>query len=72
MRRWDDAAAHFEDALAMNTAMGAGPYLAHTQHEYAAMLLCRGRPVDRKRAFKLLDDALTTAQDLGMRRLVEE
>jgi DNA-binding SARP family transcriptional activator len=71
LRRWDDAAAHFEDALNMNAAMGAGPYLAQTQHEYAAMLLARGRPVDREHASTLLDDARATASNLGMRRLVE-
>jgi predicted ATPase/DNA-binding SARP family transcriptional activator len=71
-RRWDDAATHFEDALRMNAEMGAEPYLAHTQHEYAGMLLARGRAVDRKRAFELLDDALATARRLGMKGLVED
>src|SRR3990172_4866310 len=42
MRRWDDAARHFEDAAEMNARMGARPYLAHTQHEHAVMLLARG------------------------------
>ena len=72
MRSWDDAATHFEDALKMNAAMGADPYLAHTQYEYAAMLLARGGAVDRKRAIKLHDDALATAQRLGMKGLVED
>src|SRR5206468_12565927 len=39
MERWEDAAQHFEAALAMNTRMGARPWLAHTQHQYAVMLL---------------------------------
>jgi tetratricopeptide (TPR) repeat protein len=43
MERWEDAARHFEDALAMNTRMGARPWLAHTQHEYATMLLATAR-----------------------------
>jgi tetratricopeptide (TPR) repeat protein len=39
MVRWDDAQRHFENALAMNARMGAKPGLAHTQREFAAMLL---------------------------------
>ena len=46
MGRWDEAAQHFEDALAMNARMGARPWLAHTQHEYATMLLARNQPGD--------------------------
>lgn len=37
-----EAAAHFEHAIARNAEMGALPYLAHTQCQYAAML-ARGR-----------------------------
>ena len=47
LERWDDAAGHFEDALAMNERMGARPWLAHTQHDYARMLLVRDGPGDR-------------------------
>ena len=47
MERWEEAAQHFEDALAMNARMGARPWLAHTQHEYAVMLLARDQPGDR-------------------------
>jgi DNA-binding SARP family transcriptional activator len=71
MRSWEDAVTHYEDALKMNAAMGAGPYLAHTQYEYAAMLLARGRPVDREKAVRLLDEALAAAQNLGMDRLAQ-
>jgi DNA-binding NarL/FixJ family response regulator len=69
MERWEEAAQHFEDALAMNTRMGARPWLAHTQHEYITMLLARNRPGDREEATALLNVALTTAQELGMRAL---
>src|SRR5262249_31729071 len=44
--RFEDGARHFEDALAMNAAMRTRPWLAHTQHEYARMLVARGEPGD--------------------------
>jgi DNA-binding CsgD family transcriptional regulator len=69
MERWEDAAQHFEDALAMNARMGARPWLAHTQHQYAVMLLARHQPGDRDQAMSLLQEALTTARELGMHAL---
>ena len=69
MERWEDAAQHFEDALAMNARMGARPWLAHTQHQYAVMLLARHQPGDRDKAMPLLQEALTTARALGMHAL---
>jgi DNA-binding CsgD family transcriptional regulator len=71
MARWNEAEQHFKDALAMNAKMGARPWLAHTQHDYGAMLLARGRTSDREKARALLDEALTTARELGMRALEE-
>jgi DNA-binding CsgD family transcriptional regulator len=69
MERWEEAAQHFEDALAMNTRMGARPWLAHTQHDYAKMLQARNQLGDREEARALLDEALATAHELGMRAL---
>jgi predicted ATPase/class 3 adenylate cyclase/DNA-binding CsgD family transcriptional regulator len=69
MRRWEVAAQHFEDALTMNTRMGARPWLAHTQHQYARMLLARNQPGDQAKAAVLLDAALATARALGMHAL---
>ena len=66
MSRWEDAARHFEDALEMNKRMGARPWLAHTQNDYARMLLARDRPGDRERAQELLEQALATYRELGM------
>jgi len=43
MRRWDQAQQHFEDALETNTRMGARPWVAHTQRDYARMLIDRAR-----------------------------
>jgi len=64
--RFDDAVCHFEHALALNARMGARPWLAHTRHDYARMLLARGEAADRERAQDLLDQALVTYRALGM------
>jgi tetratricopeptide (TPR) repeat protein len=69
--RWDEAERHFEDALAMNARMEAWPWLAHTQHQYATMLLARGQVGDGEKARELLKTALATARELGMRALEE-
>jgi tetratricopeptide (TPR) repeat protein len=64
--RWDEAAGHFEGAIAMNAKMGARPALAYTQQDYARMLLARDQPGDREKARELLDDAVSIYQELGM------
>ena len=71
LERWDDAARHFDDALAMNARMEALPWLAHTQEQYATMLLTRHQSGDRDKAATLLDAALSTAHELGMHALEE-
>jgi tetratricopeptide (TPR) repeat protein len=63
MERWEDAARHFDDALAMNERMGAQPWLALTQEDYGRMLLDRGYD-ERGRA--LVEQALATYRELGM------
>jgi tetratricopeptide (TPR) repeat protein len=69
--RWDEAAQHFEDALAMNTRMEAWPWLAHTQYQYATMLLAHDQPGNSEKVRELLKASLTTARELGMRALEE-
>jgi eukaryotic-like serine/threonine-protein kinase len=64
--RFEDAARHFEEALRMNERMGARPWLAHAQREYARMLLRRRAGGDRERAEELLSRAHATYHDLGM------
>jgi tetratricopeptide (TPR) repeat protein len=66
MRQWADAARHFEDALAMNERMGARGWLAHTQADYARMLLARNSPGDPDRARELVEQAVSTYRELGM------
>ena len=66
LSRWDEAEQHFHDSLAMNTRMGARPWVAYTQYDYATMLLRRHQPGDHDKAQELLALALATAQELGM------
>jgi len=70
-QRWGDAEQHFEDALAMNTRMGARPGTAWTRYQYADMLLRRDGDGDRKKALSLLAEALDSAQELGMKLLTQ-
>ena len=55
----------------MNARIGARPWLAYTQHQYALMLLARNQPGNRAKAVSLLEEALTTARALGMRAVEE-
>ena len=72
MSRWEEAEMHFEDALLIDTKNKSRTFLAHTQQEYAAMLLDRDHPGDREAAWKLLDQALATAEELGMRGVIDD
>ena len=71
LRRWDSATRHFEAAIEMNRLQGSSPWLAHSQHEYAVMLLERSQQGDQQRARTLLASALQLAQSLGMTKLAE-
>jgi DNA-binding SARP family transcriptional activator len=64
--RFDDASHHFEDALAMNEKMGARPWLAHTQHDYARLLVARDTADYRAKGYALLATAMDTYRELGM------
>ncbi len=72
LERWDKAMHHFEAALAINTQVGARLFVAHTQYDYASMLLTRSAQGDHERARELLGVAFATAQELGMTRLEEK
>jgi hypothetical protein len=65
-KRWEEAERHFQDAIPMNTRMGARPWLAHTQYDYAQLLLARNGPRDRERLRELAEAAVATYRDLGM------
>jgi class 3 adenylate cyclase len=71
MGRHDDAERHLEDALAFDRRMNARPWVAHDQYHYARLLLARAAPDDRAKALGLLQQALDTAEELGMKKIVE-
>ena len=71
LSRFDEAVTHFERALEVNARIRARPWVAHTQYEYARMLLARREPDDCTRARELLDEALGTADELGMASLAD-
>ena len=57
---------HYERALAANARMGARPWLAHTQRDFARMLHSRNGSGDRERAHELLARARDSYRELGM------
>ena len=63
-KAWPDAERHFSDALEANERMGLRPWLAHTQEDYARMLL--GRDRDSSLGAELLHLAIATYRELGM------
>ncbi len=68
-QRWDEAQQQFENAIEFDQRSGARPWLAHSRHAYASMLLRRGSETDRAHALTLLEAALAEARQLGMARL---
>ncbi|NQU08760.1 MAG: AAA family ATPase, partial [Candidatus Abyssubacteria bacterium] len=71
MRRWDDAVEHFEDAMETNARIGARPFLARSQHEYARMLIERNASGDKEKARTLLTESTATYRELGMPTFLE-
>jgi tetratricopeptide (TPR) repeat protein len=64
--KWDDAERHFEHALQMNGRIGARSWLAHTESDYARMLLARGGSGDAERARVLAANAQSACRELGI------
>src|SRR5262249_59994286 len=62
LSRYDDAERHFEKALEINARIRARIWVAHTQHDYARMLVARDGPGDPTRAAPLAAPALATAR----------
>jgi class 3 adenylate cyclase len=63
---FDEAGRRFEDAAAAHARVAAPGWLARTRLEWARMLTRRGGPGDPERARQLADEALSTAEELGM------
>jgi class 3 adenylate cyclase/tetratricopeptide (TPR) repeat protein len=70
--RYDDAARHFKDAIAMNTRTGGRPWVAQAQCNYARMLLERGDRGDHDRAVELVTACRETARALGSAGLLSK
>ena len=69
----DEAEAHYEAALVLETALRSPPLLARTRYWYARLLLKdRARQADAGRGRDLAMRALATAEDLGMARLTAQ
>lgn len=66
LARWGDAERHLQKAYRANSEMGARPWVARTNHEWAEVLLRRDEPGDRERATKLAEEAAQIARDLDM------
>jgi tetratricopeptide (TPR) repeat protein len=68
---YDEAELYFKRALKMNTQIRSRLWIAHTQHDYAHMLLLRNHRNDHDKADKLLEQALATANELGLKVLAD-
>lgn len=69
---WDEAAAHFDVALAANRAAGAPVLVAHTCLHLSAVLRLRGRDGDWDRAVELLDQAADVYRRLDIDSRAEQ
>jgi len=63
---------HYEAAVSMNKQSGGRPWCAHSEYDYARLLLQQGGAKVRRRAADLLTSAQQTAEQLGMARLLEQ
>jgi DNA-binding CsgD family transcriptional regulator len=63
---WERAEDHFERAIALNRQMEAMTWLAHTEYEYARLMVARG---EHQRAAALLGEADRHATTIGMAAL---
>jgi len=70
--RWEEAVGHFEHALLIDEKNGVRTFVGHTQQEYGAMLLARDFAGDREKAYEMLDQAIATAEELGMKGVLED
>jgi DNA-binding CsgD family transcriptional regulator len=65
----EEAADHFEGAIAACRRTGARPWLAHSQYAYAAAIARHGQVEDRPRAVELATAARDVANEVGMTAL---
>ena len=67
----DQAAVHFEDALAFCRRAGRKDEIPGVCNDYADALLKRNGQGDRKKAVSVLDESLVISSEMGMRPLME-
>jgi class 3 adenylate cyclase len=67
-----EAVARHESAVAAHEAMRSPPWAARSRYDLARALIGRGESGDVERASRLLNEAVETATELGMTRLLEE
>jgi class 3 adenylate cyclase/tetratricopeptide (TPR) repeat protein len=67
--RYDEAEAHFADAVERQDRMGAQGTVVHTRLAWADLLLRRNGPEDRRRARTLLDEAKVGAKAVNIPRM---
>jgi tetratricopeptide (TPR) repeat protein len=72
LARYDDAELYFQQALTMNAQIRSPLLIAHTQHDYAHMLLLRNHAGDNHKALQLLTEVLATAEQLGLKMLADK
>ena len=71
MGNLDQAAVHFEDAIAFCRRANFRPEAAWTCCDYADALLQRNQSGDKEKAMTMLDESLAISSELGMRPLME-
>jgi class 3 adenylate cyclase len=67
--RFEDAQAHFEQALQFEQRMGSRLWAAYTQFEYGRMLIKRDRVGDSEKALNLIQQSFDTASRIGLKML---
>jgi tetratricopeptide (TPR) repeat protein len=66
MSRFEEADAHFRDALEMHEKLGSALWSAHTKHNQAQLLLRQGGADPRERPGALLHEVLSVAERHGL------
>jgi transcriptional regulator with XRE-family HTH domain/tetratricopeptide (TPR) repeat protein len=72
MSKWELAERHIKEAMDLDKRMKAWPWLAHSQAEYATILLEKGQGENLILAQALFDEALKAAQRMGMGYLMKK
>lgn len=65
---WERAEAHFDHAIALCRQMETSTWLAHTEYEYARLLIARGSP-NAQRVAAMVGDSARRAGQIGLTAL---